>query len=105
MEEQRGRLGSRVPFNLPQEDGVIPLLVARVRCALEGSDAAAQARAPPDANLELALPCRKLIDRGSREMLCYRLLARRQHTQNEMPPADESIGAARIVADTPQNQR
>src|ERR1700722_16703999 len=104
MEEQRGCLGSHVPFNLPQEDGVIPFLVAGVRRALEGSDAAAQARAAPDAPLEFALPRRELIGRRSREMLCHRLLGRRQDTQNEMPPADEGIGATRVIPDTPQNQ-
>jgi hypothetical protein len=87
-----------------QEDGVIAFLMARVGRALEGRNTAAQPWTTSNAVVEVIPPVREFI--GGRPGKVHRdwPLGRRQHAQNEVTPADERIGAPRIITDAPQDE-
>src|SRR5882672_2453255 len=58
------QLGSRMAFDLAEQNGVVSFLMARVCRALEACDAQAQPRATGDALFKLMFPRRKLVGRG-----------------------------------------
>src|SRR6202789_1913289 len=92
-------------FDAAQENGVISLLVARIRRTFKGRSALPQAGTTADAFLEVVRPVGEFIRRRTGEVHGQCTLRACQNAQNEMWAADEGVRTARIVANAPEYER
>ncbi len=104
MEQQRRRVAAREPFDAPEQHGVVALLVARVGAAFEGGHALAQAGAAVASRVEIALEALELVRRRLGEVPGQLALRSGQHAEVEGSRRQEGVGAARVVADAPEQQ-
>src|ERR1700733_1514887 len=92
-------------LNAAQKNGVISLLVTRIRRTFKGRGALPQPRTAADAFLEVVRPVGEFVRRRPGEVNGQCTLRGRQNAQNEMRAADEGVRTARIVANAPEYER